>query len=447
MFLNMKSISVLLFGFMLFFTTISAQDKIELSLDETLKLAGENNFDILSAEAEVDAMRADKSKSLSVFLPSITLSETFVRTNDPLNAFGLKLKQEIVSQFDFNPALLNDPDEINNFNTKAEIQQPLINIDGYFGRAAAGSGLSALKHKQKRTENYISFMVKMSYYELILQRESLNVIEQSLEAAKANRKLIKDYYDEGLVTKADYLNTEVHVSNLESQRLEAINSAESANDQLLLLLGLEGDKEIIPIDTLSKPSVVGIDYNRKEAVNNRSDIQARLYRIESLKMMKKSNWSKFLPRLNAFGSYEFNDKNIFGTSAENWMVGLNLQWNVFNGFKNIAGIQKSSAEIKMAEAEYSKAKIEGIKDVEEAFRSMETAEKKLLLAETAVDQSDESLRIINDRYSKGLEKTSDLLNAETSASASKLTYLKSLFFYNVSLFKIELMLEKKVLSN
>ena len=447
MFLKWKIMPYWVAGILCMFTALTAQEKITLSLDQALELAKEKNYDIQSAQADVNAMQADKNKSLAAFLPSVTLSETYVNTTDPLNVFGLKLKQEIVTQADFNPALLNDPDEFHNYSTKAEIQQPLINLDAFFGRAAAADGLSAMKYKMERTENYIEFMVKVSYYELSLQRKSLDVIDEALEAAKANRKLIKDYFDEGMVTKADYLNTEVHVSNLESQKIEAENSVKNANDKLLVLLGLENNKEINVTDSLGVPKAVMIDYDAGSAIKQRSDIMARSYRVKSLEKMKTSSWTKFVPRINAFGNYEYNDTKFAGTGAENWMLGLNMQWNIFNGFKNVAGIQKSAAELMKAQAEYDKAKLEGRNEINAAMRDFETAKKKLTLAKNAVNQADESLRITNDRYSEGMEKTSDLLAAESSASNTKLNYLKSLYFYNVSLFKIELMLEQKVLNN
>jgi hypothetical protein len=146
---------------LMFFDASANSGKLKLSLHDALQKAKENNYDIKLAESEVNAMQADFNSSLAVFLPQITLSETFIKTNDPLNSFGLKLKQEIVTQFDFNPMLLNDPGNIKNFNTKLEVKQPLINLDGFWGRAAAGDGLSAMKFKKERTENYMTFMVKM----------------------------------------------------------------------------------------------------------------------------------------------------------------------------------------------------------------------------------------------------------------------------------------------
>jgi outer membrane protein TolC len=442
-----KRMPILMIMMLMIFMNLSAQQgKIKLTLNEALERAKKNNYEIKLAESEVDAMQADFNSSLAVFLPQITLSETFVRTNDPLNTFGLKLKQEIVSQMDFNPALLNDPDAIKNFNTKLEVKQPLINLDGFWGRAAAADGLSALQFKKERTENYMDFMVKMNYYQVSLMSKSLKVVSEALETAKANRKLIKDYYDEGMITKADYLMAEVFVSNLESQKTEVESQFKNAGDNLKHLLGIEDNTQIVTVDTLSFSKASELNFSTTSILAKRSDLMAYTYKVDAMNKKHTMNWMKFLPRLNAFGSYEYNDTEVFGTNANNWMVGLNLQWNVFNGFQNIASIQKSKAELNYAELELAKAKSQGKNEIDAAVRDLETAAKKISLAETSEEQSEESLRIIKDRYAKGLEKTTDLLNAETAASGARLNYLKTLFFYNVSLFKVELMIEEKIKS-
>ncbi|HKI79450.1 MAG TPA: TolC family protein [Ignavibacteriaceae bacterium] len=444
MLFNRKFIKLLLMSFIYLFSGLNAQqkDKISLSLNDALQLSKEGNYELKLAQAEVDKMQADKNKSLSAFLPQVTFSETFVKTDDPLNVFGLKLKQKIVSMADFNPLVLNNPNEFNNYTTKLEVMQPLINMDGFFGRDAAAEGLSALNFKKQRTENYIHFMVKTTYYQLVLTMKSLDVINKALNTAEANRKLIKDYYDEGMITKADYLRGEVYVANIKSQKVEIENALQKINDNLRVMLGMEKNVEIQPTDTLSLPQVSDTNFDIKSLIENRSDIQAYSHKVSSFESMKLMNKMKFLPRLNAFGIYEYNDDKIFGSNAKNWMIGLNLQWNIFNGFQNVATIQKSAAELDQAEIEYRKALMQGQNEINEAFRDLETARTKVNLAKTSADQSDESLKITRDRYEKGLEKTTDLVNSQTAASEAHLKYLQAVYFYNVSVFKIEFMIEK-----
>ncbi len=439
-----KDISGLLLLFLLSSTLSAQPGKINLSLQDALKKAEENNYEIKIAAAQVDGMRADFNSTSSVFLPQITLSETYIKTNDPLVVFGLKLKQEIVTQADFNPALLNDPDNFENFVTKLEINQPLINLDGFWGRSAASDGLSAMKFRKMRTENYIEFMVKLSYYKVGLMEASQDVVEQALEAAMANRRLIKDYYEEGLITKADYLMAEVFVSTLESQKTDVDNQLLNSSDQLRQLLGIEDDLLIVPTDTLKYAPALTFSHDRGSILENRSDLRAYGKQVAATEKMLTMSRMRFLPRLNAFGSYELNDSEVYGSGAENWMVGVDLRWNLFNGFQNVSTVQKSKADLNVAKYEYGKAKSQAENEIKAAARDLRSAEKKLELAKNIVEQSKESLRIIKDRYAQGLEKTTDLLNAETAFSNAELSYIKTLYFYNVSIFNLELMSEEKI---
>src|SRR5689334_5583730 len=87
----------------------SAASTLKLTLTSALELAKSHNYDIRIATAGRDEASADLAKSASVFLPQLSVTETFVSTNDPLNVFGLKLKQAIVASSDFDPRLLNAP--------------------------------------------------------------------------------------------------------------------------------------------------------------------------------------------------------------------------------------------------------------------------------------------------------------------------------------------------
>jgi outer membrane protein TolC len=288
-------------------------------------------------------------------------------------------------------------------------------------------------------------MVRVNYFQVVFIQKSLDVVNKSIETAKANNKLIKDYFDEGLITKADLLKAEVFVSDLESKKAEVLNSLETKKNNLKYTLGIEYETDIQLTDSLRLNESGKISYNINEVLANRSDFKSYEYRVSAMDKMSSMHWSKLIPRLNAFASYDFNDSKAFGTNAESWMFGLNFQWKIFDGFQNIAGIQKSKAELNHAELEFEKAKKEGTIEIENAVGELNTMKKRLTLSAKSVEQSEESLRIIKDRYSKGLEKTADLLTAETEFSNARLNYLETLFQYNISIHKIELLLEKKLI--
>jgi outer membrane protein len=140
-----------------------------------------------------------------------------------------------------------------------------------------------------------------------------------------------------------------------------------------------------------------IDFSTSAIISNRSDLDSLFVQSRCNEQKAHNELDEIHSAINAFGSFEYNDTKAFGTNADNWMIGLNLQWIVFNGFQNIASIQKSKAELNHAKLNLAKAKSKSKNEIDAAIRDLKTAKKKLHLAETSVDQSEESLRIIKDQ--------------------------------------------------
>jgi outer membrane protein TolC len=69
-------------------------------------------------------------------------------------------------------------------------------------------------------------------------------------------------------------------------------------------------------------------------------------------------------------------------------------------------------------------------ELNKAKRAFIDAKNKLNLTALALEQSKESFRIRTNRFKEGLEKTSDLLMAETQYAQKQLEYYQTIFEYN-----------------
>jgi outer membrane protein TolC len=417
-----------------------------LSLAEALSIAGSGNFDLRIAGYEKDQADADFRKSASVFLPQVHLSETFVLTDDPLAVFGFKLKEERVTQADFNPALLNDPPDFRNFTTKVEVQQPLLNFDGFFGRHAASKAAAAAGAKENRARYGTELGVKNAYFGLALALRSLGVVSAALEAATTYRAQAKDFLDRGMVRQSDYLMADVRVLELEMKQIEAQSAIRDAGGMLRTMLGLPDSVTIVPTDTLALIRAGDLAYDPEQVFAERSDLRAMKYGVEAASAalwMQRAGW---LPSLNAFASYELNNDRLTGTRGRNWMVGAMLRWTIFGGFDRIGEIQKASAKRSALETQYEKMKADGGRELASAMRALDGARKRVELSQRAVDQAAESFRVLSDRYEAGLERTPDLLQAEATLLNARLASLQAIYQHNSAIFMIEFLLERKVTS-
>ncbi len=416
----------------------------QLSLKEALQLAEENNLMAKSAEAHELAARGQYRMTNSIFLPGLTVSTTGITTNDPLTSFGFKLKQEIVTQADFDPVKLNDPDQIDNFNTKIEVQQPLLNLDGIYARKAAKKQYEAMALQTRRTKESIRFEVKKAYYMLELASNAVQVLQKSVEVAEDALKLTLDFEKQGLVKHADVLEAMVRRDERKNQLSEAENNLQTANEFLAHLLGLDLNTPIEVIDSMGlTPAQVA--YNASAAtLESRSDMQAIQKQIEGAENMLKSEKMKFIPRLNAFGSYEWNDSKLLGTSANNYMIGASLSWNLFGGYKNAGSAQHASAQLQEAHYNYENYLSQSQIQLNRAMRNMELKYQQVLSGKLSREQAAESFRIRSDRFRQGLEKTTDLLMSEALSSQKNLEYIQSIYNYQQAIFELELLLEKDI---
>jgi outer membrane protein TolC len=406
-----------------------SQDTLAISKKDIWQKASDKNLQIKIANQEFKSAQADYRQSNALFLPTISASHTAMSTTNPLMAFGSKLNQEILSASDFNPALLNDPAKTNNFATKIEVLQPLINVDGLYGRQAAKFKMEAYQLQTERTKEYLQLEVNKAFMQLQLGYKAVKVLEKANKTADANLKLIENYFKQGILQKTDLLSVQVRVNEIKNQLQYAKSNVQNASDYLAVLLNEDPANKIYkPLEELEN-SIVTETINTTLS-ENRKDIQAMSKSSGAYEKMYVSSKMNFLPRLNAFGSYELYDRTLFGTAAKGYLVGMQLSLNVFDGYKSIGKMEKAKAEFQKSEIEMQHYKSQSQLELNKTNRLLKDAENKVNLSKLALEQSQEAYRIRSNRFTQGLEKTTDLLQSETQTAQKELEFLQAVFEYN-----------------
>jgi outer membrane protein TolC len=419
-------ISLTVFGLL---TAVQAQDLKEVSRAEVLDQALEQNQSIkISIEAFNEA-KGEYKQTNAVFLPNISVSHSGFATTNPLMAFGSKLNQEILTQADFNPDLLNNPDQTQNFATTFEFQQPLINMDGFYQRKAAKNKMEAMSLQTERVKDYMAFEVNKAYMQLQLAYKAVDVFEKALKTAEANYKLANDSYEQGLLQRADVLQVEVRVSEVKNQLQKARSNVKNASNYLSFLMNDSGDVILKPADSLQLNDM-SLKNEQSQLSENRSDIKAMSLVMEAQESVYKSDKMSFLPTLNAFGNYQLFDDNLFQFGANGYLIGAELKWNILNGTKRFGKSQTSRATYEKSKLEYEQYLSQSQLELNKTKRLLEDAKNKVALTELALQQSEEALRIRTDRFKEGLEKTSDVLMVETLFAQKQLEYYQTVYEYN-----------------
>ena len=413
------------------FQTVFSQDTIRISKTELEQKILDNNLQVKMAQKEAELADAELLGTRAMYLPNINASYTISNTNNPLYAFGSKLNQERITMMDFNPDNLNSPKSISNFATKLEIQQPIINMDAVYQKKAGQVKSEVLKIKTERTKEYVQFELKKAYMTLQMAYKMVETLENARTTTLANKKVIDNYYKNGIIQKSEVLYMDVRLKEIENQIQFAKSNVKNASDYLYFLLDENYQNKVL------KPTE-SLEYQENMVENNptlninRKDLQAYQKSLEAYDLMIKSSKAKFLPKLNAFGSFEMYDNKIAQFDANGYLAGIQLSWNVFDGLKAKSEQEKYKAELSKAQTEIQQYQKQSELELNKTSRLVQDAENKVNLTKLAWEQSKEAYRIRKNRYDQGLEKSADLLTSETQMSQKELEHIQAIFEYNTA---------------
>jgi outer membrane protein TolC len=411
-----------------------------LSMTEAIHIAVEQIPEIKAAQFQVDAVKSNSVKAQSGFYPQLYFAQSFKRTTNPMWAFGTKLNQGVITQADFNPVSLNDPDPINNFASNFLLSWSIYEGGRTkIGWEQAKQNLSIASLTLERTRQNVIARTAAAYVGLVLAQKNIMVTKQALETSNANLNMIRSRYKSGFVVKSDLLRAMVHIADLEQQQLLA-ESRFKINEAMLS--ASMGSGEANPLNPVT-PLTIGAEINGTidtwidTALSKRPEMEnLRLEEEIAKKEVDKSRAGHY-PDVNLVGNYEINSED-FSDSADNYTLGAVVRVNIFSG--NRISEETKAAKSMLGRVHEMQKSIElGIKvQAREAFLKAKSARERIRVAKIAVDQAEEGLRIVNNRYNNGLLTIIGLLDAELARQQAHTNYFKALHDYKVA--RIELAL-------
>lgn len=419
---------------LIFFTSIGfAQTATSISLEEFKNKIEQNNRSLQANEQEYLQMRAEYHETNAAFLPQLSASHTAYRTDNPVMAFGTLLNQGVFAESDFAVNNLNNPAAVSNFVTTFQVQQPLLNFDKWVMRSALKDRANAQMQQNTFKKEALLLQADRLYMQLQLAYKSLEVLEKSKATAKANLKSIEDFYEEGLLVKSDVLSAKVRLNEVENALTKAENELVSISDYMYFMMNEEGSM----LTPENKLEIQLSEESQETSLANRSDVVAMDLSVEAYQKMKKSAGMMYLPTLNAFGNVQYFDQDVFGTGAQNFFVGATLNWNLFEGGSRIAKNQQMKAQLQQAKLEAEDYKANAEVELDKAKRNLIEAEQKMNRNALSLEQAQEAFDIRKNRFEEGLERTTDLLNAEVQLANQELMYNQSIFEFNLAQLQVQ----------
>jgi outer membrane protein len=412
-----------------FWTAAIAQQTTSLSLQQAVRLALEKNPDSQISLSDVDSAKVASRLARIALLPNLFFNENVTRGNDPVYVFGTRLRQQNFQAKDFALNNLNRPTPINNFTTRFSgnwlafdswhTQYEIRRADLLAQKAAAAATYS---------DEEITHHVVEAYQSVLLAMRQAEVADHDLETAKSLLSSSEARLAAGLAVDSDKLTAAENLAERQQDQIAAHGSVEIAWAELESAIGkpIPADQRSLqPLkERVFEPSP--LDTLLSLAIQSRPDRKSLDAERDFQTTAVKSAKSAFGPQISAYGSWETDRPSIGGEGGNNWIAGAELRMDILPAAKrqNLAAARIAQRRTQaVTQSADQKIRLE----VTRAFYEHQTANKMLDVARASTDQTEESLRILNDRYQAGLTTITEVLRGEDAQRLSRTSYWSAVF--------------------
>ena len=311
-----------------------------------------------------------------------------------------------------------------------QIRHGIEAAESVLAAQAAGSGASTQQ---------VKLDVALHYVNVLRATRALDVANSSVVSLEAHVADVQNMLESGAVARNDFLSAAVSLADTEQRRLQAGNALDLANAAYNRALGRDLGAPVTLNEQL--PGVdPGLDVDSLEsltavALASRHELGQYEAAADALRSQSEATRGKTRPQLALTGGYT-SLRNEFLNRDDFWMVGVGVQWNLFDGG---ATRRKANAlSFRASAVERERANLESFiaLEVRQAWLRLQETRERKRLTQHAVEQAEENLRVARDRYRNGEGTNTEVLDAEMLRALSRSNYDNAVFDARLALYQL-----------
>lgn len=418
-------------------------ERIELTLDQAINIALDDNPTIKIADLEIERQKYVKRETIGNHLPQLSATSQYSR--------AIK-KSEMASGISFEPD--------NTWTTGVNLTLPLFAPGVYqtlkLNEQQRREAVEAARSSKLTLVN----AVKNAYYGILQAELSLATLRTSEQNTQETVDDIRVKYQNGLASEYDYISANVQLSNLRPTILAQENAIDILHKQLKMLLDIPDEVEVATIGTLEEfaenVDESSLTYNAD--IEGNSDLRTLDIQLEILRRQLKVSRTQRMPSLAAFAGYTLSGRDeisfpgIGGTTGGGgggweWQhpisAGVTLSIPIFSGMTNVNRERQTKNTIQQMNLQRNYTEENLLTQAKNAYNSVLTAEASMVANKETIDQAQKAYVISQARYDAGMGTILELNSAELQLTQSRLNYSNATFDYLSAIAEYELIIGKE----
>ncbi|BAW95406.1 outer membrane efflux protein [[Synechococcus] sp. NIES-970] len=419
---------------------VTVNDGIDLTLEDTVRLALERNESLQEARLNYERAEAQIREAIAAELPTISNQVDLTYSDSASGALQGR-------------ALGRDSNSSTSLNGRLE-----VNYDIYTGGRRSAQVEAARTQRQiaeldiERLTEEIRAAAAISYYDL-QSADAQVVIEQSavFDATQSLRDATL-LEQAGLGTQFDVLRAEVELANVQQRLNLAEANQKTSRRQLAQLLSLEPTIDPRTADEIDLAGrwEISLPETIVLALQNRQELRQQLLQREIDGQQERIALAAVRPTVSVFANYDLLEVFDDGLGlADGLSIGARMRWNFFDGGAAVARADQEEVDQAIAENRFVDQRNRIRLAVETAYYNLEASEQNITTAASAVTLAEESLRLARMRFNAGVGTQTDVISAQTGLNTARGNYLQAVTDYNRAFaqLKREVGLGDRILAN
>ncbi|NMO22401.1 TolC family protein [Pyxidicoccus fallax] len=404
-----------------------------ITLDEVRSL-GRRNTNALQALLDVETAEADVGVSRSALLPQLSFNASagklwqgrrraVVTVPNP-TAPGTFVTQEVETP----------SNDFEQYDLGLSLSQILYDRARFKQLEQSGVLRDAEKSQAVEEADTSELEAIRRFFALFRTQASLQVLEATVKRSEEQLERARALFQAGRVGKNEEITALVNLGNDRITFTETLAQLVTDQTNLAIWLARPGTEPLLAVDpgvlTQEPAPAPGMDIALAQARERRPLLQALQLQVRSAELQRAIARADYIPRLAAQGSYSRQGPDAEDVFTEprlqnNFTAGVNLTWNLFNGFATGAQTRRAEAAIRRAQLVLEQSAREIEANVRQAHRSLLAQLEAARLAADNREAAVQGLRLAEERFRAGAGSTLEVRDAQLSLTRAELSLLEN----------------------
>ena len=298
----------------------------------------------------------------------------------------------------------------------------------YLNRKSAKKQKEIAAEQERATYIYMTSVFSANYYNLIKAEELEKTLQKIISIQSQIVSMTEKKYKSGLASINELLNEKQNLARFEQELNTIKESKKVINSELLVLLGINAEKEVEHSDfsTITVPETP--DALSATIIQYRPDL------ISSEKYVKKAGLDvrvarrDFLPKFFLYGNIGFNAyrwNRMFANETFLSNIGIAPSWDIFTGGAKLARYRINKYEYQKAVESYEKTVLTSIQEVNDALVETKTAKANLIKSNEDFSLEREKHALAEKQYTVGDSSKLDEMRSQVNLLLARKNNIES----------------------